>query len=68
MNIQPGRFTYAGVIDAIIIHRYPSAEMDAINNNYLDDPQNETYIQERAEMKAWRADAKAIAREIFPER
>ena len=68
VTVEPGHYNYKGVVDAIITHRYPDPEMDAINNNYLDDPTNEQYVSEREEMKAWRRSAKEIALELFPDK
>lgn len=68
MAIAPGHFTYKGTIDAIVRARYDQPDMEAVNNNYLDDPSNETYVSEREEMKAWRRSAKEIALELFPDK
>lgn len=61
VDLEPGFWSKGDVIDAIVRSRYPQARMEAINNNYLDDPENEQYIAEREEMKAWRRHAKEIA-------
>lgn len=61
VTIAPGNFNRGAVIDAIIRAHYDQPAMEAINNNYLDDPTSEKAIAERNEMKAWRLHAKEIA-------
>ena len=65
--IAPERFNYEGVVDAIVSHKFPNDRMQAVINNYLLDTTDDQAVREFREMQFWRTEAKAIAREIFPE-
>ena len=57
-------YTYANLVSAIIVDKYPQDVMQAIINNHLlgDDEQHEA---EYIEMQEWRSLAKRVAREIM---
>ena len=67
VQIRPGLFTYGGIVDAIIAHRYPSDRMSAVQNNYLADPEDPEALQEFTEMQDWRKTSKAIAKAALGE-
>lgn len=68
VQLKPGRFNYAGIIDGLVNHKYPRDKMDAILNNYLANPDDPEALQEFTDLQAWRKEAKDIAREVFPDR
>ena len=68
VQLKPGHFNYAGVIDALVNHKYPRDKMDAILNNYLLDQTDPDALREFTQMQEWRAEAKDIAKEFFPEK
>ena len=59
------KFNYAGIVDALISYKYPIDKMQAIINNYLLDPNDESIKQEFIEMQKWRSESKQIAKEIL---
>ena len=67
ITIQLGilKFNYAGIVDALISYKYPIDKMQAIINNYLLDPNDESINQEFIEMQNWRSESKQIAKEIL---
>lgn len=65
VSIPAGKWDYAGVVDALIQHKYPIDKMQAVINNYLLEPENEEYIRVFNEMQAWRKEAKEIAKEAL---
>ena len=65
VTLEPGVWSYDAIVSAIITAEYPRDRMDAIVNNYLADPTNDTAIEEMQEMQAWRKAAKAIALEAL---
>ena len=67
ITIQLGisKFNYGGIIDALINYKYSTDKMQAIINNYLLDPNDESANQEFIEMQKWRAESKQIAKEIL---
>ena len=67
ITIQLGisKFTYGGIIDALINYKYPTDKMQAIINNYLLDPNDDSANQEFIEMQKWRSESKQIAKEIL---
>lgn len=66
VTIPPGKYNYEGVVDTLITHKYPSDKMQAVINNYLASPKAADAKEEFQQMQAWRTEAKAIARELFP--
>lgn len=67
ITIQLGilKFNYAGIVDALISYKYPIDKMQAIINNYLLDPNDDSVKQEFIEMQKWRSESKQIAKEIL---
>lgn len=60
-----GQPTYSQLAAAIIQSRYPNDDMQAIINNHLLDDGNSEHESEWADMQAWRAKAKNMAKEIL---
>ena len=56
-----GEPTKGAVANLLIRLRYPQDEMEAIINNYLEDPTDEVSIADLHEMQSWRRQAKLIA-------
>jgi hypothetical protein len=56
---------YGRVVKDLFRQQYKEDQVEAINNNYLDDMDNPKYIQERDEMKAYRKQCKQAAKEIL---
>lgn len=73
VEIDPGKFNYDDIVDALVSSRYPASKMDAIQNNYfalsLRDPEpgDEAIKDEMIQMQRWRASAKEIARQVLEE-
>lgn len=67
ITIQLGisKFNYGGIIDALINYKYSTDKMQAIINNYLLDPNDDSAKQEFIEMQNWRSESKKIAKEIL---
>lgn len=63
--IEFAKFDYAGVVDALISHKYPNDKMQAVINNYLLDPEDAYAIDEFNKMQAWRKEAKEIAKQVM---
>lgn len=61
IEIAPGDWNRAAVIDAIVRSRYSQSAMEAVINNYLADSIDATAIDEMNAMQAWRRHAKEIA-------
>ena len=65
LQLGISKFNYGGIIDALINYKYPIDRMQAIINNYLLDPNDESINQEFIEMQKWRSESKQIAKEIL---
>lgn len=65
IELAPGHFNYANMVSAIIEDRYSKDNMDAVVNNYLCEPEDETYAEEFKKMQEWRAHAKEVAKSYF---
>lgn len=65
VTLEPGVFTYPAIVNAIVTERYPADRMQAVVNNYLDTPEDDTIVAEMREMQDWRAFAKAVAKEAL---
>lgn len=65
ISIRYVNFNYKGLVSALIELQYSPAEMTAVVNNYLLDPEDEDVKREFAEMQACRKAAKAVARAIM---
>lgn len=59
-----GTRTYDGIVNAIVCDHYPADKMQAIINNYLLETESKEHQAEFAEMQAWRAKAKSVAKEV----
>lgn len=55
---------YECVISKIVRQRYPDNDMTAIISNYLNEPDNEKYINEFKDVQEWRKLAKSVAKYI----
>ena len=65
IKIEYNKFDYAGIVDALIQHKYPIDKMQAAINNYLLDPNDSYAIEEFNKMQAWRKEAKEIAKQAL---
>ena len=63
--LPPGIPTRDIVIDAIITDAYPTDKMQAVQNNYLLDPNDEEAVEEMNVMQGCRRHAKMIADEFI---
>lgn len=59
-----GTRTYDGIVNAIVCDHYPADKMQAIINNHLLEGESKEHEAEFAEMQAWRAKAKSVAKEV----
>lgn len=57
--------TYERAVSAIVDDGYPADKMQAVVNNYLLDPADETAKAEMEAMQEWRALAKRVAKEAL---
>nr|DAF71408.1 MAG TPA: hypothetical protein [Caudoviricetes sp.] len=60
-----GTRTYDGIVNAIVCDHYPADKMQAIINNHLLESESKEHQAEFAEMQAWRAKAKSVAKEVI---
>jgi hypothetical protein len=59
---------YRQVVNYLIRKKYSQSDVEAIINNYMDDPSNEKYAAEFKELQAHRAACKVMARaEVYGE-
>jgi hypothetical protein len=65
IEIPLTKFDYAGIVDALIQHKYPIDKMQAVINNYLLDPNDDYAISEFNAMQAWRKESKEIAKQAL---
>lgn len=63
--LGPTEYSYAGLVNKLVSYKYPNDKMQAIINNYLLDPNDESIKQEFIEMQNWRSESKQIAKEIL---
>lgn len=59
-----GTRTYDGIVNAIVCDHYPADKMQAIINNHLLESESKEHQAEFAEMQAWRAKAKSVAKAV----
>lgn len=59
-----GTRTYDGIVNAIVCDHYPADKMQAIINNHLLESESKEHQAEFAEMQAWRAKAKSVAKVV----
>lgn len=64
-TIDPNKFNYSGIVDSLVVSRYPNDKMQAIINNYLLDTTDELSLKEFNEMQEWRKQSKLIATDIL---
>lgn len=57
--------TRSRIVDAIVTAGYPNDVMQAVQNNYLADPEDEDAKAEMDDMQAWRVKAKQVADEVM---
>lgn len=62
VEFKPGMPTYGDIVNAIISRIYPNPDMQAIQNNYLLDPEDPVAKDEFDAMQKVRAQAKSIAK------
>lgn len=65
IQIPFNKFNYSGVVDTLIVFKYPNDKMQAIVNNYLLDPTDQQSLNEFNQMQEWRKYAKELAKEIL---
>ncbi len=65
VTIEPGVWHFGAIVSALIRAEYPSDKMEAIQNNWMADPTNDSAVEEMLEMQNWRTSAKFIAREAI---
>ena len=61
----PYPFTYESLVSSIIRSEYNDDRMQAVINNYLDNPTDEKRLQEFTDMQNWRKEAKEVAHEVI---
>ena len=57
--------TRSRIIDAIVTAGYPNDVMQAVQNNYLADPEDKDAKAEMDAMQAWRVKSKQVADEVM---
>lgn len=65
VTLEPGIWHYDAIVAALINAEYPNDKMQAIVNNYLDDPTSDDAVEEMLEMQNWRKAAKVIAKDVL---
>lgn len=65
LTIPSDKFDYSGVVDSLIVYKYPNDKMQAIINNYLLDQNDQHAVNEFNEMQEWRRRSKELAKEIL---
>ena len=63
--LGPTEYCYDGLVNKLVSYKYPNDKMQAIINNYLLDPNDESANKEFIEMQKWRSESKQIAKEIL---
>lgn len=64
-TLAVGVWNYDAIVSALVNAEYPTDKMQAVQNNYLADPENATAIAEMNEMQQWRKAAKDIAKQAL---
>lgn len=64
-ELFPSQMHKDAIISAVIRSKYDQDRMEAVMNNYLQDPTDEAAAAAFREMQAWRAEAKLIAKEAL---
>ena len=65
VEMYPSQMRRSAIISAVIRAKYNQDEMEAIINNYLEDPTDEGALADIHEMQSWRCLAKQIATEAL---
>lgn len=65
--MYPSQMNRSAIISAVIRAKYDQDEMEAIINNYLEDPTDEDALADIHEMQSWRNMAKLKAKEALEE-
>lgn len=65
--MYPSQMNRSAIISAVIRAKYDQNKMEAIINNYLEDPTDEDALAGIHEMQSWRNMAKLIAKEALEE-
>lgn len=65
VEMYPSQMRRPAIISAVIRAKYGQDEMEAIINNYLEDPTDEASTADLHEMRRWRHMAKLVATEAL---
>lgn len=65
VDLPYGNPTYDRIVNALISYKYPADKMQAVINNYLLEPDNESHKNDFIVMQDWRKFAKEYAKEIM---
>lgn len=65
VEMYPSQMHRSAIISAVIRAKYDQDEMEAIINNYLENPTDEDVLADIHEMQTWRCRAKHIATEAL---
>ena len=63
VTLDTSGVAYEHCVNKLISAKYPSDKMQAVINNYLEDPSNTAYIEEFRAMQEWRKIAKEASKE-----
>ena len=63
--MYPSQMNRSAIISAVIRSRFDRDKMEAVMNNYLENPADAEAIADFTEMQNWRKQAKAIAKEAL---
>ena len=65
VEMYPSQMNRSAIISAVIRSRFDQDQMEAVMNNYLENPADAEAIADFTEMQNWRKQAKAIAKEAL---
>lgn len=65
VEMYPSQMNRSAIISAVIRSRFDRDKMEAVMNNYLENPADEEALADFTEMQNWRKQAKAIAKEAL---
>ena len=65
VELPPGIYNRSTIISKLIKYYFPSEKVEAIVNNVLSNPLNESYMEEYKEFQEWRTKVKTYAQEII---
>lgn len=63
VTLETSGVVYEHCVNKLISAKYPSDKMQAVINNYLEDPSNTAYVDEFRAMQEWRKIAKEASKE-----